>query len=71
MGAIASTSLSAKSVAAEAVDALLREARTESDPTLRLRNEAVLTLLVYSGLRVKGACDVQLLFVRRDMAQAG
>jgi len=67
VAAIASTSLSPKSLAAEAVDALLREARTESDPTLRLRNEAVLALLVYSGLRVQEACDVQL----RDLDLVG
>ena len=60
VAAIASTPLSPKSIAAEAVDALLREARTQSDPTLRLRNEAVLALLIYSGLRVQEACDVQL-----------
>jgi site-specific recombinase XerD len=34
VAAIASTPLSPKSIAAEAVDALLREARTESNPTL-------------------------------------
>lgn len=67
VAAIASTPLSPKSIAPEAVDALLREARIESDPTLRLRNEAVLALLVYSGLRVQEACDVQL----RDLDLAG
>lgn len=67
VAAITSTPLSPKSIAPEAVDALLREARTESNPTLRLRNEAVLALLVYSGLRVQEACDVQL----RDLDLAG
>jgi site-specific recombinase XerD len=67
VAAIASTPLAPKSIASEAVDALLREARTESDPLLRLRNEAVLALLVYAGLRVQEACDVQL----RDLDLAG
>ena len=67
VAAIAATPLSPRSIAAEAVDALLREARTQSNPTLRLRNEAVLALLVFSGLRVQEACDVQL----RDLDLVG
>jgi len=67
LAAISSSPLSPKSIAPEAVDALLREARTESDPTLRSRNEAVLSLLIYAGLRVQETCDVQL----RDLDLAG
>lgn len=49
-----------KALPSEAVDALLRATRTERDERLRLRDEAILALLVYTGLRVQEACDVQL-----------
>jgi site-specific recombinase XerD len=44
----------------EAVDALLRRAHSEKDSTLRSRDEAMLALLVYAGLRAQEVCDVQL-----------
>lgn len=44
----------------EAIDALLREARNEVDPFLRLRNQAMLALLIYSGLRVQEVCNIQI-----------
>lgn len=50
-----------RSLPDQAVDALLRAARVaEDDRALRLRDEALLALLVYGGLRVQEACDVQL-----------
>ncbi|MEN9936337.1 MAG: hypothetical protein RLZZ387_2916 [Chloroflexota bacterium] len=49
-----------KALPAGAVDALLRAARAEKDERLRLRDEAILALLVYAGLRVQEVCDVQL-----------
>src|SRR5579859_6214152 len=52
--------LAPRSLPAEAVDALLRVARAEQHTTLRLRNEALLALLIYTGLRVQEACDLQL-----------
>jgi len=64
---IASTPRSPRSITDQAVDALLRAARSESDLRLRLRDEALLTLLIYAGLRVQEACDVQL----RDVDLAG
>jgi hypothetical protein len=36
-----------------AVDALLRAARGERDLRLRLRNEALLSILIYAGVRVQ------------------
>lgn len=51
----------------QAIDALLRAPRTISDPRLRLRDEALLALLVYAGLRSQEACDLQL----RDVDLAG
>jgi integrase/recombinase XerC len=47
--------------------ALLRAARAEQDATIRLRDEAALALLIYGGLRVQEACDLQL----RDVDLAG
>lgn len=64
---VPSTPLAPRSLADEAVDALLRAARSESDPQLRLRDEALLAILIYAGLRVQEACDVQL----RDLDLAG
>ena len=52
--------LSPKGLDAGAVDALLREARTIGAAPLRVRNEALLAVLVYAGVRVQEACDVQL-----------
>ncbi|MBX0329693.1 tyrosine-type recombinase/integrase [Oscillochloris sp. ZM17-4] len=43
-----------------AVDALLRAASDEPDVTLRRCNEALLSLLIYAGLRSQEAADVQL-----------
>lgn len=52
--------LSPRSLPAEAIDALLRAARSEPDERERCRDEAVLALLVYAGLRVQEACDLQI-----------
>jgi site-specific recombinase XerD len=49
-----------KSLPAEAVDAILRAVRNESDELLRLRDEASLALLVYAGLRAQEVCNVQI-----------
>ncbi len=57
---IPSTPVSPRSLPDQAVDALLRAVRSEPDLRLRLRDEALLALLVYAGLRVQEACDVQL-----------
>jgi site-specific recombinase XerD len=52
--------LAPRSLPTEAVDALLRVARAEQHPLLRTRNEALLGLLIYAGLRVQEACNLQL-----------
>lgn len=49
-----------KSLPAEAVDAILRAVRGEKDERIRLRDEALLALLIYTGLRAQEACDVQI-----------
>jgi site-specific recombinase XerD len=49
-----------KSLPPEAVDAILRATRTERDEHIRLRDEAILALLIYAGLRAQEACDVQI-----------
>lgn len=49
-----------KSLPAEAVDAILRAVRSEKDERIRLRDEALLALLIYTGLRAQEACDVQI-----------
>lgn len=59
--------LAPRSLPTEAVDALLRAARVEQHPLLRARNEALLALLIYAGLRVQEACDLQL----RDLDLGG
>jgi site-specific recombinase XerD len=59
--------LAPRSLPTEAVDALLRVARAEQHPLLRARNEALLALLIYVGLRVQEACDLQL----RDLDLGG
>ncbi len=57
---IPSTPVSPRSLPDQAVDALLRATRAEPDPRLRQRDEALLALLVYAGIRIQEACDVQL-----------
>ncbi len=57
---VPSGSVSPRSLPDQAVDALLRAVRAEPDSRLRGRDEALLALLVYAGLRVQEACDVQL-----------
>lgn len=52
--------LAPRSLPAEAVDALLRAAHAERNATLRARDEALLALFIYAGLRVQEACDIQL-----------
>jgi site-specific recombinase XerD len=59
--------LSPRGLPAAAVKALLRAARAEGDVIIRLRDEAALALLIYGGLRVQEACDLQL----RDVDLAG
>jgi len=59
--------LSPRSLPDEAVDALLRATQQEPNTLLRLRDEALLALLVYAGLRVQEVCDAQL----RDLDLAG
>jgi len=59
--------LAPRSLPTEAVDALLRAARAEKHALLRTRNEALLALLIYTGLRVQEACDLQL----RDLDLGG
>jgi integrase/recombinase XerC len=56
---VPSALLAPRSLPDQAVDALLRAARNESDLHLRLRDEACLALLIYAGLRVQEVCDVQ------------
>ena len=46
---------------------MLRAARAEQHALLRRRNEALLALLIYTGVRVQEACDLQL----RDLDLAG
>lgn len=64
---VPSVPLAPRSLPDQAVDALLRTVRNEPDPRLRLRDEAILALLIYAGLRVQEICDVQL----RDVDLAG
>ena len=52
--------LAPRSLPAEAIDALLRAARTEQNAILHARNEALLALLIYAGLRAQETCDLQL-----------
>ena len=52
--------LAPRSLPVEAIDALLRAAHAEQNAILRVRDEALLALLVYAGLRVQEACDLQL-----------
>jgi site-specific recombinase XerD len=59
--------LSPRGLPATAVKALLRAVRAEQDAIIRLRDEAALALLIYSGLRVQEVCDLQL----RDVDLAG
>ena len=61
------TPLAPRSLPDAAIDALLQVAHTTRDPTVRLRDEALLALLVYAGLRSQEVCDVQL----RDLDLAG
>ncbi|MBA3470027.1 MAG: tyrosine-type recombinase/integrase [Herpetosiphonaceae bacterium] len=57
---VATEPLGPQAVPDVGVDALLRAARNQRDPRLRMRDEALLALLVYTGVRVQEACDVQL-----------
>jgi site-specific recombinase XerD len=52
--------LAPRSLPPQAIDALLRAAGAEPNATLRVRDEALLALLIYAGLRVQEACDIQL-----------
>ena len=57
---IPTTALAPKSIPTEAIDAILRSVRSEKDERIRLRDEALLALLVHVGLRAQETCDVQL-----------
>lgn len=57
---IPATPVSPRGLSDLAVDALLRATRAEPDLRLRLRDEALLALLVYAGVRIQEACDLQL-----------
>lgn len=52
--------LSPRFLPERAVDALLRAPRTIKDPRLRLRDQAMLALLIYTGLRSQEVRDLQL-----------
>jgi site-specific recombinase XerD len=52
--------LSPRSLPDDAIDALLRTTQNIDDHALRLRDAALLALLVYVGLRSQEACDLQL-----------
>jgi integrase/recombinase XerC len=52
--------LAPRSLPDAAVDALLRAVRNEPNAVVRARDEALLALLIYAGLRAQEACDVQL-----------
>lgn len=52
--------LAPQGIETEAIDALLRAAATEPDLVSRRRDQALLALLVYAGLRIHELCQVQL-----------
>jgi site-specific recombinase XerD len=56
-----------RSLSNEVVDALLRAPGMITDSRLRLRDQALLALLAYTGLRSQEACDLQL----RDVDLSG
>jgi len=49
-----------RSIPSAAVDALLRAVQSERRERVRLRDEALLTLLAHAGLRAQETCDIQL-----------
>lgn len=59
--------LAPRSLSAEAIDALMCVATASQNVILRVRDEALLALLIYAGLRVQEACDLQL----RDLDLGG
>jgi site-specific recombinase XerD len=58
--AIPTSTPTPKSVPPKAVDAILQAVRCEKDARICLRDEAMLALLNYAGLRAQEVCDVQL-----------
>ncbi|HEY6541688.1 MAG TPA: tyrosine-type recombinase/integrase [Ktedonobacteraceae bacterium] len=52
--------LAPRSLPPQAIDALVRAASVEPNAILRARDEAMLALLIYAGLRVQEVCDIQL-----------
>lgn len=52
--------LSPRALPDDAIDALLRTTQNIDDPALRLRDAALLALLVYVGRRSQAACDLPL-----------
>lgn len=59
-GEVPMPDLAPQGIADEGIDALLRTAASEKDPTQRQRDQAALALLVFAGLRVQEACHLQL-----------
>ena len=57
---VPTTPLGPRGLPDEAVDAILRSAHAQTQPEVRLRDESVLVLLAYAGLRVQEVCDIQL-----------
>lgn len=51
---------SPKSLPSAAIDAILRTVRLEKDERIRIRDEALLALLVHAGLRAQEVCDVEI-----------
>ena len=49
-----------RSIPSAAVDALLRAVQSEQSERVRLRDDALLALLVHAGLRVQETCDIQM-----------
>jgi integrase/recombinase XerC len=64
---VPTATLAPRSLPSGAVDALLRAVRNEPHESVRLRDEAILALLVYAGLRAQEICDLQL----RDLDLVG
>lgn len=57
---IPTPNLAPRGISGEAIDVLLRAAGKEPDLILRRRDRAALALLVYAGLRIQEACQVQI-----------
>lgn len=60
IGEVTKPDLSPQGISDAAIDALLRITVNEPDPVQRHRDQAVLALLVYAGLRIQETCHLQL-----------